>query len=535
MRKRYLLLPLLVAIGFVATYYSQAIQSDIYPVGSYQLSCENIVVESNSLTANCETINGAYKLTTLSNLPGCLNSITRDGDIGNIDGSLMCLPDLPKVDTAITFPEAEITINDWVYNKKTTNIYQHAWGMWAGLTSFVGVADDTQVRAFETWATINNILYQIENLPANTSLQEMKALPMVKQSMKMDLSLPSRLKNKKSAAITTPLEDGDTNIFVSVAYNPPAARHAISNKLLLQSTLNTFLKNGYTEIPNFPVNAITIKPVYKVISSENTVNGIYTFPGWPGTPTPAKPFPEKDWNNCVYVNITSTGSGGSTIDEGCNNRNASNTFYLDNFIHQKINQQNAEYLSEQLSITVSAGDYAILVGMHVTSRETKRWTWQSFWWSANPAAPHLPSSNAMASQRPTEFLDAGAQHYALTVAYNMVSPAQPITGGENVGASVIGYNPHLEAGFSPNDFHYSRKINGTIDNQYGVQTNCMTCHNLALYNPQTNYTENDGANRETPYGTDYYMSITDPVFDNTLKLDFAWSILGGLKLDEPQP
>ncbi len=140
----------------------------------------------------------------------------------------------------------------------------------------------------------------------------------------------------------------------------------------------------------------------------------------------------------------------------------------------------------------------------------------------------------MASQRPTQFLDTGAQHYAMTVAYQMVSPAQPITGGKNVGAAVIGYNPHLEASFDKEVFQIVRKINGTINNQYGVQTNCMTCHNLALYNPQTDYTENGGANRETPYGTDYYMSITDPTFDNTLKLDFAWSILGGLKLDDPQ-
>ena len=60
----------------------------------------------------------------------------------------------------------------------------------------------------------------------------------------------------------------------------------------------------------------------------------------------------------------------------------------------------------------------------------------------------------------------------------------------------------------------------------------MTCHNLAMYNPKTDYRANGGARRETPYGSDYYMSITDPVFKGSLKLDFAWSILGALQLND---
>jgi hypothetical protein len=55
-------------------------------------------------------------------------------------------------------------------------------------------------------------------------------------------------------------------------------------------------------------------------------------------------------------------------------------------------------------------------------------------------------------------------------------------------------------------------FNGT----YGVQTNCMTCHNLATFNP--------GKAGGTGYGTDFYMSITDPIFDGLLRTDFAWSI-----------
>ena len=39
-----------------------------------------------------------------------------------------------------------------------------------------------------------------------------------------------------------------------------------------------------------------------------------------------------------------------------------------------------------------AGDVAILVAMHVSTRETARWTWQTFWWTPTPENPHAPSS-----------------------------------------------------------------------------------------------------------------------------------------------
>lgn len=505
------------------------------PNGSYRLTCSKVSVVGDSLKATCRKFNGASQSTTLANLAACLNDITKDGDIGNIDGNLVCLPDLPKPDPEMVFPASETTVNKWVYGNDLDSIHRHGWGIWAGLTQKVGVIDGVQVRAFETWATPSNMLYRIKS---GSTLLEATKSSTPRQRRVLELGIPRQFhglpKGRKFKLFgieeIAKSKVGDTNIFVSVAYNPPAAKHAIGNKLFLQSTLDTYLKNGYTEIPNFPNNAITIKPVYKVISKD-TPNGLYTFPGWPGTPNPAAAFSESSWASCVYINIKGSGAGGNSIDTGCKGRNAQSTFFLNNFIHQKLTQQDAQYLKAQLGVNAEEGDYAILVGMHVTTREIKRWVWQTFWWSANADRPYLPSSSNIAAVRPMKYLDAASQHYAMAVTYSMVSPAQPITGGKNVGSSVIGYNPHLEAGFVPTVFQIVRSINGTTTNTYGVQTNCMTCHNLALYNPKTDYSVKQGANRETPYGTDYYMSLTDPTFNATLKLDFAWSILGVLELD----
>lgn len=260
-----------------ASLYSTLSHASLTPVGSYQKSCTNISIKNNGLHANCKTLTGSSHSTTLKNLDACLNSITLDGDIGNIDGNLICLPDLPKSDPSIIFPESETSINNWIYSADSVATYKHGWGIWAGLTSYVGNVSNTPTRAFETWNTTSNMLYQIESASANG----IKQLATPSRKLQLDLMIPGQFKNKKGikgklTKSLTPVtaDDGDTNIFVSVAYNPPAARHAITNKLFLQSTLNQYLKEGYTEIPNFPNNAITIKPVYKIIP-KNIKNGIY--------------------------------------------------------------------------------------------------------------------------------------------------------------------------------------------------------------------------------------------------------------------
>jgi hypothetical protein len=515
------------------------------PIGSYARTCNNISVQGDSLSASCTKLDGNSQQTTLPQLDECLNSITRSGDIANLDGNLICMPDLPKPDPRFVFPQSETAINQWAYDGKDAPEYEHGWGVWSGLTRFVGSINGTPVRAFETWSTPNLMIYQTQS--GQGELLRASTTPRKRPGLELALphqfrNLPQATKQKLLRAPEPKAGASDTRIFVSVAYNPPAAQHAVSNKLFLQSTLDQYLKQGYTEVPDFPSNAITIKPVYKVIS-QNVPNGIYTFPGWPGTPSPAKTFSEADWNACVYVDINGKGPGGNSIDTGCKGRNATNTFNLSNFISQKLSQADAEYLRRELNLkTATAGDYAILVAMHVTTRESKRWTWQTFWWSANADQPFSPSSKAIADVRPMKFLDPAAAHYAMAVAYEMVSPAQPIMGGKNTGAPVIAYNPHLEAGFDPTVFQYCASIGGNFSTpsaanckqtdpsiqRFGVQTNCMSCHNLAMYNPKVDYNSNGGANRETPYSPDLYMSLTDPAFQGSLKLDFAWSILGSM-------
>jgi len=433
-------------------------------------------------------------------------------------------PDLPDPGIpGFNFPEPELTLDNWVFSGNNQEIYLHAWGIWTALTMESGVTIlGEPLRAFETWLT-----------PAEM-LQAMDGVTIEPMKRRHKLERPRQFRNKAKKIEKTAVTGPDTNIFVSVAYNPAASNHAIMNKLFWGSTLTALLKYGYKDIPNFPVSAVTIKPVFKVIQQSNLQEGLYSFPVWPGTPEPAKAFDEPDWNTCVYVDIKNNGQGNGSIDMGCSGPTPETTYNLTDFIYNTITAEDAAYLSSQLGLqNVAAGDYVILVGMHVTSREMKRWAWQTFWWSANPDAPFAPSSLAIAAARPTQ-LTGPARHYAMAAAYQMIVPAQPLDGGVNVGEPLYAFNPYLEAGFDTSVFQVIRPIEtsqGPVTNDYGVQTNCMSCHGLAQFNPTPGHYD-DSSNRQKPYGADFYLPLHDGLFQGMLKVDFAWSIIGAMDLSK---
>ncbi len=410
-----------------------------------------------------------------------------------------------------TFPTDSAVINEWVATQNLEEMYRHSWGIWAGLTTPTSQSIGGQnLLVFETWQTPKEITDEINGNPTP-------------RDGRANLNKPNQFKH---AARFAEEEHPDFEVAESVSYNPKAANFALENKLFLAKTLAKYQYEGRTEIPTFPSNAITLKPVFKVITKEKLdANGLYTLPTWPGPISREIGFPEKDWNACVYVDLNNNSHGDGSIDTGCEGPSAATTYNLTDFIHYALNEEDAAYFNNEFSLNAKAGDYAILVAMHTTTREITRWAWQTFWWTANPEQPNAPSSSEIADLRPMEFLQGAAKHYAMAVAYNMVAPAQPLTGGKSVGSPNIAFNPYLEAKFGPpvftgsNSYVIDRGVK--VSTAAGVRTNCMSCHIYAAYDA---YDPSNG----TPYSGDAYVSLEDPIFDGKLKLDFAWSIADNL-------
>jgi len=202
-------------------------------------------------------------------------------------------------------------------------------------------------------------------------------------------------------------------------------------------------------------------------------------------------------------------------------RTTDSTYPSSGIIHYQLSALDASNLNQSKPGTnASEGDWALLVGMHVTTRETTRWTWQTFWWSPTPDDPHAPSSAEIASLRPSQ-LQGPARNYAMATAYSMLSPDQPIIDGSNAGSAVYAYNPWIEAALGPSALPDSvpgmDPTGRPASNNFGVQTNCMSCHARANFNPGSLSTA------PRPSGA-RYTDLIDPGFIGTLQVDFLWAI-----------
>ncbi len=298
--------------------------------------------------------------------------------------------------------------------------------------------------------------------------------------------------------------------------------------------LNQLLAAGQTDVPSFPTTAIALKIQTVTLSSGTLVgNRYYAFPAWPGPPDPPAPFRpgQSTWKQCVWIDTHEAGPGTGTgkVDtvwsaDG-SSRTPETTYGVGSFVHFRLSTAQAKSLNmlrRALPINravgpAATGDYVVVAGMHVTSRETTRWTWQTFWWTADPDSPPLPSSSEIAGDRPDQ-LKGPPRHYGVVPGYSMVFPDQPNTGGANAGNSVYAFNPYLEAGFGPTALPASQPgtYNGRpVANNVGVQTNCMSCHAQACY-PTPNDT--------SLYTGDQYIDLSGPQFTGKLRIDFLWSI-----------
>lgn len=378
-----------------------------------------------------------------------------------------------------SFPETESAIYGWVEDDDASSVALHAWGLWTALTAETQqVVDGQNLRVFETWLTPADIISDAEDAARNLR--------------------PSATLNQHSTSSTAV----DARVTGFVKYDPSAADFAQTNALFSKAALNQLLLDGARDIPAFPNTAVTLKPVFMKLSKSE--GQYHQLPAWPGPPDPATAFPPADWGQCIWIDLNDSGAGPaqSAVDTSCTDgsRSDSTTYGLGRFVSY-----------------VDGDTVYVLKAMHVTTKETTRWTWQTFWWTPNPDAPQAPSSASVAAARPSQLTGAPA-NYAHCSSYQMVTPVQPETGGMNAGQPVYCYNPWLEAEFGPSQLPNSTPLAGQA-NEVGVQTNCMSCHAYASWSK-----DNAENTQDTFYTGDRYVDLQSTDFDGLLRLDFAWSI-----------
>ncbi|MFT6243742.1 MAG: hypothetical protein ACJA0U_002193 [Salibacteraceae bacterium] len=440
--------------------------------------------------------------------------ITKELDQLELNG-FAAVPMPNRLITGDAFPTDSTKILFWADNSHVVNhletnvdIIDHGWAIWDALTEMTDEKHDgQQLRRFDTWYSPDDIK------EAYSRRGESKAVNLKHvQRKRGKLKTPGQFHQGTNTEALTSHEAG---IKVMVKFDPSAAQHIYDNDLLYEKTIKGMLKNGeIANIPDFPTSGVSIKPVYQPLTAQNP-DGTYDLQVWPGNGgDDARPFGMNAWQTSVKITLT----GKTDVGKGI--------YSIDEFIHFQIDTDQVASIEG-----AEVGDYAVLAAMHVTTREISRWTWQTYWWSVDNNAPFSPSSDEIAFRRPIDKLDKASNHYAMSMAYSMIGPAQPINGGSGQvegATSLYTYNPYLEAGFKPSDAAfiagnkviedaYGKEVQmvGTQFNDYGMQTNCMTCHGQARYT---------GTLNEMFYIGDQYFESDSKYFKSTVKLDFSWAV-----------
>jgi hypothetical protein len=173
---------------------------------------------------------------------------------------------------------------------------------------------------------------------------------------------------------------------------------------------------------------------------------------------------------------------------------------VSDFYNIKLTKEEAAAASAVLGQTAKEGDYAILVAMHVSSREIDNWTWQTFWWSLTK--PRISPSVKKRVKAPFD-------HYQVATGYSFMT-GRDQKGQDNPNSLPgVCYNPYLEARFGNGVF--------VRPGQLGIESNCMSCHRCATWPPAT-----------SGYVANGLIDPGDPtLFAGKTKTDFLWGVADG--------
>src|ERR1700748_1782010 len=105
------------------------------------------------------------------------------------------------------FPEDSTVILSWVNNPQPQKVYDHAWGVWAGLTAQSGESyQGDSLLVYQTWTGINELVDLTQKqggadlLKANKAKTARTLLAVPEQFKRKEVRNPTRLKMLKQRA-----------------------------------------------------------------------------------------------------------------------------------------------------------------------------------------------------------------------------------------------------------------------------------------------------------------------------------------------
>lgn len=263
------------------------------------------------------------------------------------------------------FPTDSNIINGWLATASVIdgvetdqNVISHTWGLWQALTEETSQEfDGRMLRRFETWYTPQDVMRAGEE---GVQLKDLK---------RTDGLLQFRKKFKLGHDQNLNPVAGD--ISGKVKYSPSMAQRALNGKFFDTTKLKSMIVEGEINSVNFMSNDVMLKPVYRVLTDMNKVEGktdTYYFSIWGGKKDGGKSL--DNFSKVIHVTTNNT-------DPKIDNK----TLYgIKSFINHDMTAAEAYTYNhsskegQQFTDTAHVGDPIILLGMHCSTRETRRWT-----------------------------------------------------------------------------------------------------------------------------------------------------------------
>ncbi|MGZ5431702.1 MAG: hypothetical protein ACXWH7_02145 [Thermoanaerobaculia bacterium] len=459
------------------------------------------------------------------------------GTTGTTDTTATQPPPQQQVQYVAINPQVYVpkaTIDGWINANPidTAAIAQHAWAIWGGMTADSGqTLNGTPLPVWETWYDSTEVYAAgAGSGPSPAAIAEkLKAAGPKerKANVKRLFHLPHQsLTHGKTGNAPDALGAPGSSEAVVLTFNRFTQEfrdHVWANQYY-DSNVLTNLNNSWTAntptqdrtIKVFPDRAIMLKPVFVVVSGTQPT----AVPYWNGTGTNATADPlnptSDTWKQCVLADPTGKATNAQPLV--CNQGNKGETtmpggsyqvvpisatpsesgFYAIKMTQEEVDDMKALAQIDQLQ-GAQAGDFALFVASHVSSREIDNWTWQTFWWSPTPATPPSAPPNALS---PPATIAKPWNMYVGCTAYYMVTPPNAPS-----GQPLFCYNPYLETDLS------GLQNKDMSQQATGVSSNCMTCHRAAAW-------------PENQYAQAFLLRPDDPKwFAANTKTDFAWSMV----------
>ncbi len=379
-----------------------------------------------------------------------------------------------------SFPAAQSLLLHLRDKQEMDEMRRHAWGVFQALTE--QASSDDRRPIWETWYT------KEETFPTNGGP------PRLKQAHpEREFEISRKLLLGISRAGPSGLSRDESQLSTIFLLNQEARSHVCQQGLYSQMTLNELLRKAAGEIagiPEFPPASAAVKAAWWLVRHGKRTAVPVWYSESAGSEDERNGYSK--WKRYVIVDPSLTEDqikpgemAEGTLPWGTTVRGAlvaTSRFYSSSFRSDTERQA----FSKASAVEVAAGDCAVLVALHVATKEIPDWTWSTFWWHEKP------NEGPFAAQRPGT-LEGYWRNYLMDTTFSTDTPRRPD------GKHKSCFNPWLEA---------------TLPR--GIASNCMTCHQLAAWqhsgNPLSVPVTLGGLVQDHPY------------FNDKLKLDYLWSI-----------